>query len=139
VASCFKCNQEIKFSDYHVSERTGKKIPLDAFSEQPHKCIDSEFISQVLKCTHCDSEITFSDEQKSKTGKKIPLDAGNMLPHRCKEGSAAWRATHPPKAIFCWNCKELIKFDDDHVSEGGRHIPVDVVSGNTHNCEKKQR
>ena len=35
---CRLCNAEITFSDEYVSERTGKKIPLDLETEEPHDC-----------------------------------------------------------------------------------------------------
>src|SRR5919198_1540915 len=32
------CSKPIKFDDKHISERTGKRIPLDLDIEQPHDC-----------------------------------------------------------------------------------------------------
>ena len=32
------CGQAIKFDDKHLSERTGKKIPLDIDTEESHDC-----------------------------------------------------------------------------------------------------
>jgi hypothetical protein len=32
------CRVPIKFDDKHVSQRTGKKIPLDFDTEEPHDC-----------------------------------------------------------------------------------------------------
>jgi hypothetical protein len=38
LLSCRLCGQAIKFDDKHVSHRTGKKIPLDIDTEEPHDC-----------------------------------------------------------------------------------------------------
>jgi hypothetical protein len=35
---CRLCGEPIKFDDKHISERTGKKIPLDVDTEEPHDC-----------------------------------------------------------------------------------------------------
>jgi hypothetical protein len=35
---CRLCKRPIKFSDKYVSHRTGRKIPLDVDTEQPHDC-----------------------------------------------------------------------------------------------------
>ena len=36
--ACRQCGQSIKFDDKHVSLKTGKKIPLDVESNEPHDC-----------------------------------------------------------------------------------------------------
>jgi hypothetical protein len=36
--SCRLCGEPIKFDDNHVSERTGKRIPLDVDTQEPHDC-----------------------------------------------------------------------------------------------------
>jgi hypothetical protein len=36
--SCRQCGKPIKFDDKHISERTGKKVPLDVDTEEPHNC-----------------------------------------------------------------------------------------------------
>jgi len=38
----------------------------------------------IYQCRHCGSEITFSDDVKSKYGKAIPLNAKTLAKHRCK-------------------------------------------------------
>jgi hypothetical protein len=38
LLSCRLCGQAIKFDDKHVGHRTGKKIPLDIDTEEPHDC-----------------------------------------------------------------------------------------------------
>jgi hypothetical protein len=35
---CKQCDEPIKFDDEHTSERTGKKIPLDIDTDEPHDC-----------------------------------------------------------------------------------------------------
>ena len=36
--SCRQCGEPIRFDDKHVSQRTGKKIPLDVETNEPHDC-----------------------------------------------------------------------------------------------------
>jgi hypothetical protein len=35
---CRQCNQPITFDDKHISQRTGKKIPLDPETNESHDC-----------------------------------------------------------------------------------------------------
>ena len=35
---CRQCGQPITFDDKHISQRTGKKIPLDVETNEPHDC-----------------------------------------------------------------------------------------------------
>jgi hypothetical protein len=36
--TCRQCNQPITFDNKHISQRTGKKIPLDPGTNEPHDC-----------------------------------------------------------------------------------------------------
>ena len=36
--SCRQCGQPITFDNKHISQRTGKKIPLDVDTQEPHNC-----------------------------------------------------------------------------------------------------
>jgi hypothetical protein len=36
--SCRLCGEPIKFDDKHISQRTGKKIPLDIETSEPRDC-----------------------------------------------------------------------------------------------------
>jgi len=36
--SCRQCGQPITFDNKHISQRTGKKIPLDPGTNEPHDC-----------------------------------------------------------------------------------------------------
>jgi hypothetical protein len=35
---CRQCNQPITFDNKHISQKTGKKIPLDPGTNEPHDC-----------------------------------------------------------------------------------------------------
>ena len=39
---CRYCDEEITFDDDHVSEYSGKKIPLDVDTMEPHDCQEKE-------------------------------------------------------------------------------------------------
>jgi hypothetical protein len=36
--SCRQCGQPITFDNKHISQITGKKIPLDVATNEPHDC-----------------------------------------------------------------------------------------------------
>jgi hypothetical protein len=80
------CNLEITFSDWHVSP-TGKKIPLDAITESPHRCsIWKQQHRRYYPCRNdCGAEIYFDDSLKSRNGKWVPIDRETGDPHRCSE------------------------------------------------------
>ena len=83
---CWNCGEEITFSDEWISERTGKKIPLDPDTEEPHDCIaySSDPDYRYVECYNCGEDIFFDNEHISKNGKKIPLSRQSKKPHRCK-------------------------------------------------------
>ena len=71
-------------------KRTGKKIPLDVDTGEPHDCPENPYHgnnnNRLLECWTCGEQITFSDKMVSKkSGKKIPLDPKTMKPHNCPD------------------------------------------------------
>jgi hypothetical protein len=142
VITCLKCNDPIIFDPSWVSERSGKKIPLDEYTHEPHKCPKSDFVSRVLECRHCEAEITFDDEHISKNGKKIPLDPGTMEAHHCEEGQKAWKEQQQirkKKPLICKYCVETeIVFNEEHRTINGAYIPVDAATGEVHDCPKRK-
>jgi hypothetical protein len=96
--ACRLCGNPIKFDDKWVSERTGKKIPLDPGTNEPHDCPvrrDQTQRQQVqqsqqtqrryLQCNKgCGSEIYFDANNKSQSGKFVPLDKQTGQPHQCQ-------------------------------------------------------
>ena len=105
--TCRQCGQPIKFDDKHVSQRTGKKIPLDVDTNERHNCPmwnvvekNSVPISQsnsqqqqqtteerrYYQCNKgCSQEIYFDANNKSQSGKFIPLSKDTGLPHQCPQ------------------------------------------------------
>jgi hypothetical protein len=95
---CRQCNQPITFDNKHISQRTGKKIPLDPGTNEPHDCPvrrdqpqtqqgeqQSQQQRRYLQCNKgCGSEIYFDANSKSQSGKYIPLDKQTGLPHQCQ-------------------------------------------------------
>jgi hypothetical protein len=83
---CWTCDEEITFDDEHFSEITGKKIPLDPDTLEPHDCIESAGGPgyRYVQCYNCGEDIYFDNEHVSKRGKKIPLDRLTEEPHRCE-------------------------------------------------------
>jgi hypothetical protein len=99
--SCRQCGQPITFDNKHISQRTGKKIPLDPGTNEPHDCpvrrdqpqqqqqgqIQQPRQTQrrYLQCNKgCGQEIYFDANSKSQSGKYIPLDKDTGLPHQCQ-------------------------------------------------------
>jgi hypothetical protein len=89
---CRLCGERIKFDDKHISERTGKRIPLDVDTQEPHNCTvwksntqqqmqqgQSEQQQQTQQRRYhqcrkgCGQEIYFDANNKSQSGKFIPL------------------------------------------------------------------
>ena len=70
MPNCNRCDEPITFDNDHISD-SGKKIPLDYYTEEPHQC---ESDSDALGCNGCGEQIYFSNRYLSKSGKKIPLD-----------------------------------------------------------------
>jgi hypothetical protein len=79
---CRQCNQPITFYNKHISQRTGKKIPLDPNTNEPHDCparreeqqaqlpTQSQQPRRYLQCNKgCGQEIYFDSNSKSQSGK----------------------------------------------------------------------
>jgi hypothetical protein len=93
---CRQCGQPITFDNKHISQRTGKKIPLDVETNEPHDCPvreDQQQQGQRLQIQQrryhqcnkgCGQEIYFDANNKSQSGKFIPLDKDTGLPHQCQ-------------------------------------------------------
>jgi hypothetical protein len=93
---CRLCGERIKFDDKHISERTGKRIPLDVDTEEPHDCPtrreqqqQGELLQSEQRRYHqcnkgCGQEIYFDANNKSQSGKFIPLSKDTGLPHQCQ-------------------------------------------------------
>jgi hypothetical protein len=87
---CSLCNKPITFDNKHISQRTGKKIPLDIETNEPHDCPARRDQPQQQRHYHqcnkgCGQEIYFDANNKSQSGKFIPLDKDTGLPHQCHQ------------------------------------------------------
>ena len=102
MTNCKLCQAPIKFSKQHVSQRSGRMIPLDPLTELLHDCPvwnkeraynPSSTQSQPQQrgqgwryypCRKgCGSMIYFDDTQKTEGGKWIPIDKQTEQPHDC--------------------------------------------------------
>jgi hypothetical protein len=101
---CYLCGKPIKFDNEYINERTGKKIPLDAETNEPHNCrVRSQQEQQQSQrqqppaqqqekqqmryhqCNKgCGQEIYFDANSKTESGKWIPLDKETGQPHQCQ-------------------------------------------------------
>lgn len=92
--TCNLCDEPITFDTEHVSEKTGKKIPLD-FTHEPHECEvwrqQQEQRRKMQRKYHpckkgCGKQIYFDGSSEygfSESGKYIPLDKQTGEPHQC--------------------------------------------------------
>jgi hypothetical protein len=101
--SCNSCGQPITFDNKHISQRTGKKIPLDVATNEPHDCparreqqqsqlpqqqpqSQQQTERRYYPCRKgCGQEIYFDANSKSQSGKFIPLNKDTGLPHQCQQ------------------------------------------------------
>jgi hypothetical protein len=102
LSSCRLCGKPVKFSDKHVSQRTGRKIPLDIETGEPHDCPvwrgSQQYQQQpqpqqqqqprqkrYYDCRKgCGQSIYFDENQRTQSGKWIPLSKDTGLPHQCQ-------------------------------------------------------
>jgi hypothetical protein len=103
--ACRQCGKPITFDNKHISQKTGKKIPLDIETSEPHDCPvrreqpqvrqgqqgqqseqpQSQQQKRYYQCNKgCGQEIYFDANSKSQSGKWIPLDKDTGLPHQCQ-------------------------------------------------------
>ena len=84
--SCRQCGQQITFDNKHISQRTGKKIPLDIETNDPHNCPvwkdqpqqqsqqqgQQQIQRRYLQCNKgCGQFIYFHEGQHTENGKWI--------------------------------------------------------------------
>jgi hypothetical protein len=105
---CRLCNAEIIFDGIQRSQRTGKQIPLDPTTKQPHNCPNyqkqttladtntttaaattitattSSNEPRYVKCKMCNNDIYFEEGRKSDSGKLIPIARLTNKRHQCK-------------------------------------------------------
>ena len=98
--ACRQCNQPITFDNKHISQKTGKKIPLDPGTNEPHDCPvrrdqqggtvsvpeqQQQIQKRYYQCRKgCGQKIYFDAINKSESGKFIPLDKDTGFPHQCQ-------------------------------------------------------
>ena len=95
---CRLCGERIKFDDKHISEITGKRIPLDVDTERPHDCPARRDQQQQVQQSQqqpqqrryhqcnkgCGQQIYFDANNKSQRGKWVPLDKQTGQPYLCR-------------------------------------------------------
>jgi hypothetical protein len=90
---CNLCDEAIRFDGDHISERTGKKIPLDLDTDEPHDCPAWRSQQEQRRRTQrryyscrkgCGQFIYFDANNKSQNGKWIPFDKETNEPHQCQ-------------------------------------------------------
>jgi hypothetical protein len=80
--SCRQCGQPITFDNKHISQKTGKKIPLDVDTNEPHDCpVRRE--QQQTQLPPQSQQRRYLQCNKIENGKWIPLYKQTGLPHQC--------------------------------------------------------
>jgi hypothetical protein len=87
VSYCKWCDEEITFDEDYVSENTGKMIPLDLDTEEPHDCFEWRTEHRKYhECRKgCAGQIYFDEDRRSARGKWIPIDKDTNEPHQCAD------------------------------------------------------
>jgi hypothetical protein len=89
---CNLCDEPIKFDGEHISERSGKRIPLDIDTEEPHRCPVWRNQQEERRKTQrryrqcskgCGQFIYFDENERAESGKWIPLSKDTGKPHQC--------------------------------------------------------
>jgi hypothetical protein len=89
------CGGQSTFDNKHISQRTGKKIPLDPGTNEPHDCPvrgdqpqqqppSQQQLQQrryLQSNKGCGNEIYFDANNKTQSCKWIPIDKDTGLPH----------------------------------------------------------
>lgn len=125
---CYKCEAEITFTDEHISMRTGRKIPLDDYTMEPHRCPMYKRPRKYSPCNNCGAMIYFDeDAPKSSSGKWIPQDQRTGAAHQCPESdfnkdsgevSNAEKAERLEKVkVSLAKMKEVKKQEDEDLEE----------------------
>ena len=97
--ACRLCGSPITFDNKHISQRTGKKIPLDPGTNEPHDCPVRRDQQQPEQHQHhhqerryyqcrkgCGQLIYFDANDvngRTESGKWIPLSKDTREPHQC--------------------------------------------------------
>ena len=85
VFNCRSCGADLYLDD-HVVSKSGKRIPLEEETGQPHNCPEreqSDYRSQPFECNKCGISLFVSSTHKSKNNKFIPLEYPQGHPHDC--------------------------------------------------------
>ena len=68
--------------------QSGKHIPVDVKTKQPHSCLQSRMYydqnRRIFQCNSCGKDIRFSEFETSISSKRIPLNTKTGAHHRCK-------------------------------------------------------
>jgi hypothetical protein len=60
-----------------------------------------------------------------------------MEPHSCEQGLEVWKQKQ--KKLTCKYCLEVdLIFDDEHMTPTGKHVPLEVSTGQPHKCPRRQ-
>jgi hypothetical protein len=107
---CYLCGKPIKFDNEYINERTGKKIPLDAETNEPHNCPvrRSQQEQQQSQPSHLQQQQQPSQQQEYQERRY----------HQCNKG-----------------CGQEIYFDANSKSQSDKWIPLDKYTGQPHQCQ----
>jgi transcription initiation factor TFIID subunit TAF12 len=112
---CYSCGKPIKFDNEYINERTGKKIPLDAETNEPHNCPvrRSQQEQQQSQPSHLQQQQQQQQQQPSQQ-----QEYQERRYHQCNKG-----------------CGQEIYFDVNSKSQSGKFIPLDKETGLPHQCQ----
>jgi hypothetical protein len=60
-----------------------------------------------------------------------------MQNHQCEQGQKVWEERKKSPRTYKYRlCNEAIYYDNEHMTENEKHIPVEVLTDKVHNCPK---
>ena len=117
LLACKLCGKSIKFDDKRVSERTGKKIPLDVDTDKPHDCPvwkgNQQYQQQPQAHQQQQQSQLVQHDQRQPSQKQQ-----ERRYQQCRKG-----------------CGQEIYFDASNKSQSGKYIPLSKDTGEPHQCQ----
>jgi hypothetical protein len=119
---CRACNQPIKFDDKRISLKTGRKIPLDIVTNEPHNCPVWESSQQYQQAQS--QPLSPSQQQQS----QLQLQPAVKHPQSQPDRQRRYRICNK-------GCGQEIYFDASNMSQSGKWIPLEKATGLRHQCQ----
>jgi hypothetical protein len=134
ILLCKHCNQQITFDNKHISQRTGKHIPLDIKTGERHDC---PMQPNPYPYPYQSQQQRPQQQQQSRPQPDIYPE---VLPHITPTQPQPQKQQQQQKERRYHQCNkgcgQLIYFDANNKSQSGKFIPLDKQTGLPHQCQQ---